>query len=125
MSSTMLNLMNAIMRPLLRSPFHFLASGWCALITVKGRRTGRLYTTPVYYRREGNVLRFFSDKHRKWIRNFESGTPVRLRLQGADVPGTAAPCLADHDVHHKWLKLMYPRISEERAAVLVLIEVRL
>jgi hypothetical protein len=55
--------MNAMMKPLLLSPMHFLASGWCILITVRGRKTGRLYTAPVSYHQEGKVVRFFSGKH--------------------------------------------------------------
>ena len=61
MSHVMMKVMNAMMKPLLLSPMHFLASGWCILITVRGRKTGRLYTAPVSYHQEGKVVRFFSD----------------------------------------------------------------
>ena len=69
MSHVMMKVMNAMMKPLLLSPMHFLASGWCILITVRGRKTGRLYTAPVSYHQEGKVVRFFSGKHLQWVKN--------------------------------------------------------
>jgi deazaflavin-dependent oxidoreductase (nitroreductase family) len=124
MSNIMMKVMNAVMKPLLRSPMHFLASGWCMLITVRGRKTGRLYTTPVYFDQEGKVVRFFSGKHLKWVKNLVGGAVVTLRLRGNDVQGTAALC-TDDAASQQLLKTMYPRMSEEKAAEQVMIEVRL
>ena len=124
MSNVMMKVMNAVMKPLLRSPIHFLASSWCMLITVRGRKTGRLYTTPVYYHQEGKVVRFFSGKHLKWVKNLDGGAVVTLRLRGNDVQGTAAPC-TDDVASQQLLKAMYPRMSAEKAAEQVMIEVRL
>ena len=89
MSHVLLKVMNAVMKPLLRSPLHFLASGWCMLITVRGRKTGRLYTTPVYYRQEGKVVRFLSGKHLQWVKNLDGGASVMLLLRGHEVQGIA------------------------------------
>lgn len=48
---------NPVIKGLLRSPFHRLASGNLALITVTGRHSGREYTFPVgYTERDGRVL---------------------------------------------------------------------
>jgi deazaflavin-dependent oxidoreductase (nitroreductase family) len=124
MSNALMKVMNAMMKPLLRSPVHFLTSGWCMLITVRGRKTGRLYTTPVYYQQEGKVVRFFSGKHLKWVKNLDGGAVVTLRLRGNDVQGTAASC-TDDAASQQLLKAMYPRMSAEKAAEQVMIEVRL
>jgi deazaflavin-dependent oxidoreductase (nitroreductase family) len=124
MSPVLRKVMNAIMKPLLRSPLHFLASGWCMLVTVQGRKTGRRYTTPVYYHREGHVVRFFSGKQLKWVHNLTGGAEVKVRIRGEDLQGTAALCPRDAASHH-WLKVMYPRMSAEKAVEQVMIEVHL
>ena len=124
MSHVMMKVMNAMMKPLLLSPMHFLASGWCMLITMRGRKTGRLYTTPVYYHQEGKVVRFFSGKHLKWVKNLAGGAIVTLRLRGNDVQGTATLCTND-TTSQKLLKTMYPRMSSEKVDDQAMIEVRL
>lgn len=51
---TFLNrVVNPLVRWLIGSPFHRLASRWLALITYTGRRTGRRYTIPVSYQMAG------------------------------------------------------------------------
>ncbi|MEW5868555.1 MAG: nitroreductase/quinone reductase family protein [Chloroflexota bacterium] len=118
----MIKIMNAIMFPLLRSRLHFLASHGLMLITVTGRKTGKLYTTPVAYRREGERLVFFSGRGLAWIKNLQGGAPVRLVLKGKEVPAFAKPCPGDPD-HQRLLQLMYPNMAAEKAAELVLVEV--
>ena len=44
---------NPLVRAVLRSPAHGLLSGHLALLTVTGRRSGRAFTFPVGYHREG------------------------------------------------------------------------
>lgn len=124
MSEQMRNFMNRIMKPLLGSPLHFLVSGWCMLITVRGRKTGNLYTTPVYYMRDGNCICFYSGKALHWIKNLTGGAQVTLRLQGRDVRGWAAICPGDV-TEQPLFKRMYPRMTAEDAAKLVRIEVRI
>lgn len=75
------------MKVILRSPFHGWLSGDVVLITVTGRKSGRKYTTPVNYLRQGDVLRIVSWRNRTWWRNLRGGSPVTLRLQGQDVKG--------------------------------------
>jgi deazaflavin-dependent oxidoreductase (nitroreductase family) len=123
MSNSVRKVMNAVMKPLLRSPFHFLVSSWCMLITVTGRKTGKQYTTPVYYRCEGNIFRFFSGRNLRWVKNLDGGARVTVRLRGKDISATAAPC-TDAGTNQRVIALFYPRMSAVEAAELVLIEVR-
>lgn len=44
--------MNPVVKALIRSRLHGLASGSLALITVTGRRSGREHTFPVGYRQQ-------------------------------------------------------------------------
>jgi hypothetical protein len=83
---------NPVLAALLRSPLHGLASGRLALITVTGRRSGRRYTFPVGYERDGERVRIgvgWPDRKR-WWRNLRGGAPVELRLRGRDYRGRAA-----------------------------------
>jgi hypothetical protein len=82
---------NPLVKALLRSPLHGLASGRVALISVTGRRTGRDYTFPVFYRRDGTrVLIVPSAPERKlWWRNLRQPASVRLRLAGEERTGRA------------------------------------
>jgi deazaflavin-dependent oxidoreductase (nitroreductase family) len=82
---------NPLLRALLRSPLHRIVSGRLALITVTGRRSGREYTFPVGYRRDGDrVLVGVEWPERKvWWRNLRGGGPVRIRVAGRDHPGHA------------------------------------
>ena len=67
---------------LLQSPLHGLLGAKFMLITVTGRKTGRTFTTPVNYVREGDVLTVISRKDRTWWRNLSEPAPVFVRIKG-------------------------------------------
>lgn len=52
------------------------------LITFTGRRSGRLYTTPVRYVRVGETIRCFTSPEHLWWRNLRGGAEVVLRIAG-------------------------------------------
>jgi len=90
-------LYNPLMKWLLRSPLHGLISGMYLLITFTGRKSGRSYTTPVEYCRDGTDVIFLTAPERVWWRNLKGGAPVTLRVQGQDLAGTASATLGDVD----------------------------
>ena len=76
---------NPVIRVLLASPAHRLASGRLVLITVTGRRTGRGFTFPTGYRREGDrvTIQVGWPEAKVWWRNLAgSGAPVELEIAG-------------------------------------------
>lgn len=77
---------NPMLNWLLRSPLHKLISGNTMLIRYTGRKSGRVFTTPVNYYRlldsGGETLVTFSNPQRVWWRNLRGGAPVTLLLQG-------------------------------------------
>ena len=83
-----MGLFNAFVKLLLRSPLHGLL-GNVMLITVTGRRSGKLITTPVQFARDGEDLLATSDRRRTWWRNLRGGAPVTVRLKGSDRSGQA------------------------------------
>lgn len=72
---------------ILRSPLHPAMSGKYTIIEFTGRKSGRQYATPVAYIREGDRVLLSTDS--PWWRNFTDPAPVRLRLRGRTVAGTA------------------------------------
>jgi deazaflavin-dependent oxidoreductase (nitroreductase family) len=57
------------------------------LITYKGCKSGRAYTTPVNYVRDGETLLVVSPRERIWWKNLRGGAPVTVRLAGRDLRG--------------------------------------
>jgi deazaflavin-dependent oxidoreductase (nitroreductase family) len=89
---------NPILTALLRSPLHAMADGGMMLISVTGRRSGRVYTTPVNYSREGETLTVISMRERTWWRNLRGGAEVGVHLQGQARRGRATVAEDDTSV---------------------------
>jgi hypothetical protein len=62
-----------------------LISSAVMLVSVKGRRSGRLVSTPVNFVRVEDSLWTVSLPERQWWRNLRGGAAVMLRLAGRDV----------------------------------------
>ena len=82
----------------LRSPFHGMLSNSMMLITVTGRKSGRLYTTPVGFYREGDILWIITSRDRTWWRNVRGGANVSMHLHGTNVNGFAEAVLIEEAV---------------------------
>ena len=69
-----------------------VAGSRLALVTVTGRRSGRRFTFPVAYRREGAdrvVIDVAFPGRKRWWRNLRDPAPVDLRLAGETRTGLA------------------------------------
>jgi deazaflavin-dependent oxidoreductase (nitroreductase family) len=84
-------MVNGIVRALLRSRAHGLVSGAIALLTVTGRTSGRSFELPVQYVERDDTLIVLAGRAgtKTWWRNVRTRAPVRVRLRGRDVDGTA------------------------------------
>jgi hypothetical protein len=83
---------NPTLRTILRSPIHRLASGRFALITYTGRRSGREYTIPCFYRDTGDEVTIavgWPDRKVWWRNMTGEGAPVRVLIQGQELRGHA------------------------------------
>ena len=80
---------NIFMRWILRSPLHGLLSQNTLLMTYTGRKSGRVYATPMNYVRAAEVFLTTSFRQRTWWRNLRGGAAVTLRVQGQDLPARA------------------------------------
>ena len=75
------------MSALLRSPLHGMASRSVMLITFTGRKSGKTYTTPISYTRDGDLITAFTGA--KWWRNLAGGVPVTLQIKNKEYQGQA------------------------------------
>ncbi len=80
---------NPILSAMLRSPLHGMLDGGTMLVSVTGRRSGRVYSTPVNFLRDGETLTIISLRERTWWRNLRGGAAVELRVQGKDLKARA------------------------------------
>ncbi|HZU71045.1 MAG TPA: nitroreductase/quinone reductase family protein [Ktedonobacteraceae bacterium] len=87
---------NKIAALLLRSPMHRLMSNFLLLLTFTGSKTGKRYTIPIGYQREGNMLRLFTDH--TWYKNLLKFPTVKVRIQGKEYTGTAEVIREDKEV---------------------------
>ena len=85
--ATLTRLTNAVPTLVLHSPAHHLMSGRYAVLEFTGRRTGRMFRTPVAYVQDGSRVLLSTDS--TWWRNLVDRPTVRLRLRGRVVHGTA------------------------------------
>jgi deazaflavin-dependent oxidoreductase (nitroreductase family) len=82
---------------ILRSPLYPLL-GDTLLITVTGRKTGKKYTTPVGFYREGNFLWILSYRNRTWWRNVCGGANVEMHIRGKSKKAFAEAVLDEGEV---------------------------
>ena len=79
---------NPFVKFMLRSPLHGVMSSNTILITYRGRKSGRQFTLPIGYLRQGDALTAVSSRSRVWWRNLRGGAPVTLLLQGVQHKAT-------------------------------------
>lgn len=95
LQNLMIRFFNLILPFFLRSRWHGAVSKDIVLIQFTGRKSGRVYTTPVSYIQDGDVVKIFTDANGKWWKNFQHGAPIKLWLQGREVQGTGE-AVTDH-----------------------------
>ena len=97
--ATFYNMLNPLMRALLRSPLHGVTSRNIALLHYRGRKSGRQFVTPLSYTRDGNVVRFLSSHRTRWWVNFR-GDPVSVSVEIAKRMHPGKARLWDGDSEH-------------------------
>jgi deazaflavin-dependent oxidoreductase (nitroreductase family) len=108
-------IINPVMGLFLRSPVHWLLSGSLMLITFTGRKSGRKFTTPVRYIKDGETIRCFTGAENQWWRNVRGGAEVQLRIRGKTGRYTAYAIDNDPEEVKKWL-LFYLGLFPQDAA---------
>lgn len=89
---------NDFMAWVLRSPFHGMVSNGMMLLTITGRKTGKKYTIPVGFYREGDYLWVITSRDRTWWKNLRGGAEVGLLLKRKPATACAEPDLDEKAV---------------------------
>ena len=84
--------LNPIVRSALRSPFHGIASGSLCLLSYRGRRSGRRYTTPLSFVHEGSKVLLLSSHNTRWWTNFVATSE--------DAPRAEVELEIAREIHH-------------------------
>ena len=74
-------LYNPIVIWLLHSPLHSLIDKSTILVTITGRKSGKIYTFPVSFIRDGDTLLMISQREHAWWKNLRGGAQVTLYIQ--------------------------------------------
>lgn len=84
---------NSVVQPLVLSRrWGRLVEGRMTVITYTGRRSGRTFSTPVAYKRQGDEVSIKVEwpDRKTWWRNFaDHDEPIFVRLQGVERRGNA------------------------------------
>ena len=94
---------NDFVKFFLRTPL-YVFFGDTMLITVTGCKTGKKYTTPVGFYRDGDSLWVISSRDRTWWRNVKDGAEVEMRIRGKNVKGLAVAVLDEGAVAEQVLE---------------------
>ena len=89
---------NPLMKLILNSPLHGLMSKRLMVLSFTGRKSGRRFSTPVGYVREGDKVFVFT--HSAWRHNFLNPAQVSMRIQGKDMPGKAVLVTDPEQIRH-------------------------
>ena len=94
--------LNPVMKTVLRSPLHRMASKTIALLRFRGRASGREFVTPLSYVRDDQTVWFLSNHSTNWWKNFREGdVPVSIEIARKTVNGTARLWDGDTDELHE------------------------
>ena len=115
MPEALFAIINPTMSLLLRSPIHSLWSKSLMLITFKGRKSGKSFTTPVRYKQDNDVIRCFSVSQNQWWRNFRDGAEVVLRVKGKDSSYKAIAIENQPEEIKKWLVIYLGKFPQDAA----------
>ena len=81
---------NPVVKVLLRSPLHGIASGNIALLHFRGRKSGREFVTPLSYVRENGTVCLMSAHSTRWWMNLrDEGVPVSIEIARETYTGKA------------------------------------
>ena len=133
MLKSLRSVFNSLVKLILRSPVHGVLSKGVLLITYTGRKSGKQYSTPASYVRDGDVILVFSNPERQWWKNLRGGAPVIVLIRGREYTGTAEPVARDEQAlaraerspFRQLLRLLAPRKAAEAARTRVMIRIEL
>ena len=108
--------LNSMMTLMLRTPGlqRWIGKG-VALLTFTGHRSGKQYTIPISYARDGNRVTALTKKTRSSWHNFADEPSVELRLAGKNYSATAAATVGDPETLPVLVEFLEQRPHDAKA----------
>lgn len=104
--------LNPLIRGLLCSRLHFLASKGLMVLAVTGRKSGLSFSFPVGYQREGDTLTVLVSeaRHKQWWRNLREPAPLGLVLRGRPRTGVGQLVEPGTELFYRCVELTMQRV---------------
>lgn len=109
----LLKLQNPFMSRLLRSSRHGMVSDRYMLLTFTGRKTGRIFTTPITYQRVDDRVFVVTSENFGWWKNLRGGAEVEVFIRHQSYRGLATAS-RDPERIAEARDAVYPRLSEKQ-----------
>ena len=109
----MFAIVNPVVKLLLSSPLHGLASKSLMVIYFTGRKTGASYSTPVRYLRYQNTFVSFSSEHTAWWRNLRDGASATILIEGDKIICTTRVIEHEAEKVRDWLLLYFKQYPQD------------
>lgn len=109
---TLIKLQNPFMEWLLKSRLHGFVSRMYMLITFTGRKSGKVYTTPVQYAQRDNMLYVITSAEYIWWRNLRDDATVDVTLRRKTHRGTSR-ITEEQDQLAAIVQRVYPQFKGE------------
>ncbi len=103
--------LNPLMMRILPSPFHWLASTQIALVRFTGKKSGRVFTTPMAYHLFDDtlIIALAETRGRNWWRNYVEVAPMDILIKGKWISGFASVLTPDNPEYKKWFEAVLNR----------------
>jgi hypothetical protein len=112
------HIVNPIMKTLLRSPLHGLLSNGLIILSFKGSKSGKVFSTPVaYHQLDAQTLMVMTRS--AWWKNFSRGETVTVRLKGQVYQGTPTITLDNEVVWGHISRFLAEHHNPRRVGIMV------
>lgn len=106
--------LNPVMIALLRSPIHGIASANLCIFSYRGRRTGKSYSTPLSFMREGSIVRLLSSHNTRWWNNFLDGpADVDIEIGRTTFYGKAQTTVEDSEAFRNGVRTFLTAVPRD------------
>ncbi len=105
--------LNPCITRVLSSHLHWPVSTQIMLVKFTGKKSGRVFTTPMAYHQFDDVIliALAETKGRNWWRNYREVAPMDLLIKGKWVSGFASVLTPENPEYKSWFEAIFSRAS--------------
>ena len=101
--------LNPVIKPLLQSKWHWLLSSQLMLVRFTGRKSGREFTTPMFYTtfNDTKIIVLAETQGRVWWKNYLDTAPMSILVRGKWQEGFAEMLKPEDPEYKKWFEAVF------------------